>query len=409
MGDRLVDIIGRLNVGSYLIRKGCATLRDLKMYSKLYAPYNVKSDFNETTVLVANVNGNHGTRDHIEDLVFSLHPMFVWLIDTRKTWNAPTNYHAIIEKNFHQNVLWIRNDILRGRTISRTQFGIQVENMAFRYIKPGSPKENIRWKEIEIGDFNFLSNKWIDLDNIVVENRNNKPGGLGLATHKKVKYKFYKIKSDHDAMWIRIEGKIKSKKIIDKAKLSQALSDAALGKINKDIYKIDKRWENHDRTKIIKESNKIIDPIKNNLDLNPYKILYKDDPNKFIPEFYYPKIRETTWKNIQSKALDINNFPIRNMISQLRNCNLREKQRIIQCFGWIQFSSRTVCLRKKNKEPDKVTNLRPIQVSPWNFKIAEQSRQRLKNWIDMNTSSKCFAFKKKAKIDDIVNWIKGKI
>lgn len=409
MGDRLVDVIGRVQVGKYLVRKGFALYKDLEMYDRLYISHEVKTDYDETTILAANVNGNHGTREHIEDLVNSLHPMFIWLIDTRKSWHAPSNYHTIEERNFHQNTLWIRNDILRGRIISRTQYGIQVDNIAFRYITPNAPKENIHWKEVEVGDFNFLSNKWINLTNLTVENRKGKPGGLGCATKKKIKVKFYKTKSDHDIMWLKIKGRIKSQKMIDKAKLDKALSDAVIGGINKDIYKLDNRWDNDDRIKIIKESNKLIDPVKNNLDLNPFRTLYKENPSKNVPEFYYPKIRETNWKKIHSKALDINGFPIRNMILKLRNCNLIEKQRIIQCFGWIKFSSRTVCLLKKGKEPDKVTNLRPIQISPWNFKIAEQSRQKLKMWIENNTSSKCYAFKKKAKIEDIVNWIKGKI
>lgn len=76
----------------------------------------------------------------------------------------------------------------------------------------------------------------------------------------------------------------------------------------------------------------------------------------------------------------------------------------------MKFSSRAVCLRKKGKEPDKVTNLRPIQISPWNFIIAEQSRSKLKLWIHQNTDERCFAFKKKnKKIEDLISWPKGHI
>lgn len=379
------------------------------MFNHLYGPSDIKLDYDETTILVANVDGNHRNKDHIEDLVLSLNPMFVWLIDTRKSWSAPADYHAICERNYHRNCLWIRNDIVRGRVISRIEHGIQVDNIAFRYIEPATPRENITWKEIEIGDFNFLSNKWIDLENITVEWRKNKPGGLGCATKKKFKFKFYAIESDHDAMWIKLKGKIKSQRIIDKVKLSKALTDAVNNIINKDIYKVDRRWENHDRVKLIKESNKIVDPVKNNLDLDPFKILYKDNPHKFVPNYYTTRIRENSWRMINSKALDINQFPIRNMIYELSKCNTEQKQNVLKCFGWIKFSSRTVCLKKKGKEPDKVTNLRPIQISPWTFKIAEQSRTKLKNWIDENTSPKCYAFKRNAKVEDIVNWIKSRV
>ena len=62
------------------------------------------------------------------------------------------------------------------------------------------------------------------------------------------------------------------------------------------------------------------------------------------------------------------------MIVLTKSLRIDEKQTMLRAFGWIQFSSRIICLKKKDKEPDKVTNLRPIQVSPWTFKIAEQSR-----------------------------------
>ena len=130
---------------------------------------------------------------------------------------------------------------------------------------------------------------------------------------------------------------------------------------------------------------------------------------KQVPDYYYPIIRETTSRNIQSTALDINKFPIKTMIKLTGRLNLYKKQNLIKSFGWIQFSSRTVCLRKKGKEQDKVTNLRPIQISPWNFKIAEQSRTKLKLWIDQNTDDRCFAFKKKKKIEDLISWLKGYI
>ena len=39
--------------------------------------------------------------------------------------------------------------------------------------------------------------------------------------------------------------------------------------------KINRKWDNDDRTKLIKETNKIVDPVKNNLDINPFKTLHK--------------------------------------------------------------------------------------------------------------------------------------
>ena len=174
------------------------------MFNKLYGPLDIKTDFDSTTILIANVNGSHRSKDIIEDLANSYCPMFVWLMDTRKKWNPPKDYHLVMERNFHKNCLWIRNDIQKGRVISRTPFGIQVDNMTFRYIPPQSKEEKIYWKEVEMGDYNFLSNKWINLENVTVENRMNKPVGSGYATKKKYQFKFFNIKSDHDSMWIKM-------------------------------------------------------------------------------------------------------------------------------------------------------------------------------------------------------------
>ena len=89
------------------------------------------------------------------------------------------------------------------------------------------------------------------------------------------------------------------------------------------------------------------------------------------------------------------------MIKLTSRFNLYKMQNLIKSFGWIKFSSRTVCLKKKGKEPDRVTNLRPIQLS--------QSRTKLKQWIDQNTDDRCLTFKKKKKIEDLISWLKGYI
>lgn len=64
--------------------------------------------------------------------------------------------------------------------------------------------------------------------------------------------------------------------------------------------------------------------------------------------------------------------------------------------GWNL--QRTVCMKKKNKEPISLNNLREIQISTWSFKVAEQSRVKLKEWLDEKTDSKCYAFKKKKEL-----------
>lgn len=122
-----------------------------------------------------------------------------------------------------------------------------------------------------------------------------------------------------------------------------------------------------------------------------------------------PYIRENNNKLIQSKAVDINGMPIRTIINLLKKLNPQEKFKILKAFGWMKFSSRTVCFKKKNKIPDSLRNLRAIQISPWSFKVAEQSRIKLRQWLDANTDKRCFAFKKGGKVEDLINWIKSMI
>ena len=50
--------------------------------------------------------------------------------------------------------------ILRKANVYHThQFGIKVDNIAFRYITPKTSKTEFIKEEIELGDFNFLLNK----------------------------------------------------------------------------------------------------------------------------------------------------------------------------------------------------------------------------------------------------------
>ena len=58
-------IIGRYQVGNYLIRKGFVLMRDMQMFNKLYGPLDIKTDFDSTTILIANVNGSHRSKDNI--------------------------------------------------------------------------------------------------------------------------------------------------------------------------------------------------------------------------------------------------------------------------------------------------------------------------------------------------------
>jgi len=405
----LRDLIGSSNIANFLLRRQ-HVLPDYAhaWVKKLGLPTDLRSEYKKITIIVANVNFQ-ARNQKLLDLIKKLHPMLVLIIEPYAIINPPINYSSILHNTFYKNVVWIRNDLVKQRTISRIPYGIQIDNIALRYIPPSSNKCQLDIHEIEVGDFNFLSNPWLELENIYCENRYGKPGGVAICTKLKHDTKFINIGSDHKVMYTIIDGTIKAKKKIDNYKLTKAIIDATEGIINKDVYTLDKRWKEDRNIRLTNQNQKLINPVAKHLDLDPYKQIYHHDERKTSNFGYTPQIRSTEWKHIQSKAEDVNNFQIRKMIELTKKLSLPRKQNVLNCFRWIQFNSRTVFLRKKGKEPNKITNLRPIQISPWTFKIAEQSRTKLKNWLDQNTHAWCYAFKKKKKIADLIAWIKSYI
>lgn len=402
----LRELLGNVTVTSYLLRRHQAPRYAMEWAQQSRVPNMLINEYKHITILVANVNGQ--TRPRFLEMVKEFLPMFVFIIEPYAIKNPPTEYHSILVHPYYKNQLWIRNDIRKSKVISRTQFGIKVDNVAFRYIPPNTKEEYIDFEEIEVGDFNFLSNKWLKMQNIICEFRKEKPGGIAVCSAYEKKAYFRPIGSDHDAMYTQINATIKPKKKVDINKLQVAIQDAIDGRTNQDIFTLDQRWK-EDRRIILHDNQKLVNPKAKKLDLKPYKEIYHHNPLKRTNAYHVPKIRENISKNIQSKAEDVNNFQIKKMITLTKNLTLKQKENVLYYFRWIQFNSRTVCLKKKGKQPDKITNLRPIQISPWNFKIAEQSRSKLKLWLDQKTSDKCYAFKRRKRITDLILWIKNYI
>ena len=400
------ELIGEINVTSYLLRHHAAPRYAIDWANRNRVPGMFYNEYKHITILVANVNGQ--TRSRFLEMVKEYQPMFVFIIEPYAIKYPPVEYHLIEVHQFYKNCLWIRNDVRKAKVISRIPFGIRVDNIAFRYIPPNSTPEKFELEEIEVGDFNFLSNRWLYMENIICEYRQGKPGGIAVATNYEKKAFFTNIGSDHDAMYTQIKATIKPKKKVDVNKLQNAIQDAIYGKTNKDVYELDQRWH-EDRRIIVHSNQKLVNPKAKKLDIQPYKDIYHDNPLKRTNAYYVPTIRENVSQNIQSKAEDVNNFQIKKMIQLTQKLTLPQKERVLYNFRWIQFNSRTVFLKKKGKEPNRITNLRPIQISPWNFKIAEQSRKKLKDWLDQNTSDKCYAFKRKKRIIDLIAWIKSHI
>ena len=97
-------------------------------------------------------------------------------------------YVGIQSNDLHQNVLWIKEDIYFGKMTKKTDYGIQVDDICFSYIKPGAKRCNLNG-QIEIGYHNWKSNKCIQMENFYVEERKGKPGGMILWTKNKAKVK----------------------------------------------------------------------------------------------------------------------------------------------------------------------------------------------------------------------------
>lgn len=165
------------------------------------------------------------------------------------------------------------------KCIDRIDFGFRIDNIAFRYIPPNTHRTQLVMEEIELGDFNFLSNKWLKLTNIKCEIRKGNPGGVAICSKLENRVKFLKTKSDHDILYAQIEGSIKANKKIDYAKLCYALQKAYQGETVYDIYSIDKRWKDNRSIKL-SNNTKIVNPVAQKMSFEPYYELYHHNGSK---------------------------------------------------------------------------------------------------------------------------------
>jgi len=297
---------------------------------------------------------------------------------------------------------------MSNRCISRIPFGFRVDDLNFRYIPPNTSCR-CEFSENEFGDFNYRSNLWINLTNFFAEERFGKPGGLGFTTNRANTRYFMRFPSDHKACLIDLQKAPKTKRQVDTPKLLDAINAALRDEEDDDIYKNQFKKNPQRKLKVLRKNDKIVNPTAENLEMSEWEKLYGHEPNKLPNLNHVCRTRERAFKNIASRAVDINDIPIKKTIALTSELNRDEINKVLFGFRWVRFNSRVICLRKKGKEPNKVTNLRPIQISPFTFKIAEQSRKSLKNWLNIHTSPKCYAFKPNARISDLLTWLKSKI
>jgi hypothetical protein len=349
----------------------------------------VDFDYGQTTVLAVNIQGTLNHLHTVRDLIKKYWPMFVWIMEPYNGNFEIQNYVKIQTLDFYKNQLWIREDYYQGRNISRIDYGVQVDDLNFRYLPPHTKK--FKLEENEIGDFNFRTNKWIKM-NVKCENRFGIPGGMCVQTSYANQTNFFKFPSDHDAMYIRLAKQMKKQRDIDWIKMEYQLKpkENDTGEAVTNIYKT--RLPRNKTIKNIRINSKIINPITKHLSLDDWKDLYQHNIQKLSNVNYIPKLNEQEIKQIQSKAKDVNDIQIYKFLNMMKKYNKAERQLILKKLCKMRFDTRTVCLKKKGKPPDKVKNLRPIQISPISFKLAEQSRQMLKLWLERNIDENFHAF-----------------
>ena len=339
----------------------------------------------EIKPVILAINVNHLSNLKLQQLYELIHvynPDIMWIMEI---WNKPPTllgYNMFNDRSMHTNVLYVKSNIIRRRTIVEIPYGFKLEDICFRYVPPFAKK--IELTANEIGDFNFKSHKkWISTKFFYQENALYT--GMGFRLTMPNKHEFIKVLSDHSALIIHVNTIWKKYLRNDFYKLENEInllgSKSQIGYIykNSDTYVYPKN-----------NTNKIINPIQKQIDITPWKELYKHIETR-DNENYKPKISDGKLHKIASHAYDINNIANKMVLEILINKKNDVAQKFIMANNG-QFASKTVCFVKKDKIPDKIMNLRAIQVSPINFKIAEQSRSKLKEWLIENTDARIVSF-----------------
>ena len=126
--------------------------------------------------------------------------------------------------------------------------------------------------------------------------------------------------------------------------------------------------------------------------------------------FTYCNSSEVNAYNINSRAYDANNISNKMVIDILNKYDNKElTQQFVINNNRDAFESKVVCLRKKDKEANSILNLRAIQISPVNFKLAEQSRTKLKEWLISKSDKRIFSFVPNSSCNDLFKNLKNDI
>lgn len=364
------------------------------------------SELNDINICAWNLCGYTNEKlAYIKFIINKYELDIIWLMECKKRIGTIKGYHAIYSTDPNINVLLIRNSLYGNGTIKYIEFGIKFENISFRYIKPSTNSTYIEWNEYEIGDYNWLSHKWLRKD-LILEERNGKPGGMGTNIPNSKFINSYK--SDHDIIIANIKYKWTPKINTNYYQLEHSINYAAetgiwkpiFGRENLNYIEEDERFKNN------KRDSKIINLKEYNLSLQPWYNIYNHDINK---HYFWKESIETINKieNINSKAIDINGISAKMAIKIFNKLNTKQKENLLIAWKVLKNETRAIALRKKDKEIKTVTDTRLIQIYPVHLKIQEKSRLQLKRWLEKQNTPIQYGFIKGRNTANLINdWIK---
>ena len=345
--------------------------------------YNIQDVY--PIIVCLNINGKNFKHTlNVYESVQKYKPHIIFTIENWKEYPNINNYTKFTTNDCYMNCLFIRNDIVRNRSVNKIPYGFRFDDICFRYCKPGCKKTELF--QNEIGDYNFNSNTWIDNSQFFREDRRNKPGGMGFRLNKKFTYEFFTTSSDHDGIAIKILENWKMNKLADKRKVELAIKDIVYNYSDEFgyIYKFSNNYK-------YKHSDKIINP--NIFPLDDWKKLYRHNNIKNTQQSkdigYYGSIT----KPLGTNAYDANNRPIKMITDTLKNMYISHDvlQRCVDIFAKDNFEARVVCL-KKHKEVESLKDIRPIVIEPISMKIRERTREVLKTKLSLRIDSRIYSF-----------------
>ena len=335
---------------------------------------------------------------HIKDFFSAIkqyNPHIIFTIENWREYPDLENYVKFISKDVYMNHIYIRNDIIRNRSLEYIPNGFRFEDINFRYFPPHSRKTTLF--QNEIGDFNFDSNSWMRnlKHNFLREKRYDKPGGIGFKLSKLYDYSFFYTDSDHMGLYIRINQPFKRHLIADQRKVDNAIEDIIYNNSSEleYIYK-------HNRNYKYKMCDKIINP--NIFSLSDWRNLYRD--NNMKNNLQSDKIGSgIIEKPIGTNAYDDNNRPIKMISKSIIKNSIKHDNldKIIKVLNNDKPNARIVCLKKK----DPVTSLndvRPIVILPASMKIREKTRIKLKDALTKRCDDRIKSFRPGKSINDCI-------